>query len=933
MATVKHLSYAGVALLLPTPELEAGWLAQIQNPYDFEDLRPWHFDAPRAEGVPYPPVPTPPTFRLNSLYWPTGASRPAWFHTVLNFPRLAEVKAALGPTNVAAPLVLYDGRTGKTVTAWMRMLPERPLNVSCGADAEKHYLVTLTDERLAWYGRRGRVSAPSSWADLYSQLAAILGVSIAAEAVDPDYGTPTEKWALDYPSTPALLDAVAASVGQKVVVALDGSVRTVGWATAASDSDAYFATADPPTAGGRAPAAGIARTVPYLARSVFAASGAYASGGPYAADAPLFPLSIPEYGTASGIPGDRQTLYPDALYTGDAAALDALAEVAARDFYGWQLADADVAWPGVEPFEPTGWEDFCEWTLTTRGPDAPFALTRVRRGAWKEFDAGGLVPTDPSGGGGSGSGLRVEGADGSPSYFPVTVLQFQEADGFTLSQPAAQTARVGLQATGLSNLLFGINNTSVVTQNGLTVYNLAGVYAVGLGIGCGLKFASGAAAVDNVALAGDRAVTSMINGPGCTLAFDYTPFDERCVDYVTDWSAAPDFCGGELVFTRKKRTICDEYNRAGVLVNRTYGDEVTDTFTVDVCGMVYCCYADPLAVTATADPQYGPHPLVVSFDATVTGGVGPFTFLWDFDDGTTSGAEDPVHTFDDPGVYEVVVTVTDAGCDCTAEYTLFVYVGDPCACGGCFDQPQRYTFTLEGGSNDFAGANGEWTVHNVGGCTWLGHRGGFSCAVNVTDFPPGCVVFLQKLDGSGVYARWEGDPVFGCCDGWPAGNLTLDDFFGPGSVPPTFTIAAPDGIEDLDCEVCGDAAGCCGGDLLDPAYDVLYVRLYNASGCADVDGLVVRLDRSGTTADTWEFTSSTGGTGGCGTVTSASFNCTSHALTITWGADNIFTSNAPEGWWCPPADFRAAFRATLTFGSEETCCSGTVVALVSTTPP
>jgi outer membrane protein OmpA-like peptidoglycan-associated protein len=46
--------------------------------------------------------------------------------------------------------------------------------------------------------------------------------------------------------------------------------------------------------------------------------------------------------------------------------------------------------------------------------------------------------------------------------------------------------------------------------------------------------------------------------------------------------------------------------------------------------------------------------------STVTGGCPPYTYLWDFGDGTTSTEQNPRHTYQTEGKYTSSVTVTDA---------------------------------------------------------------------------------------------------------------------------------------------------------------------------------------------------------------------------------------------------------------------------------
>lgn len=342
------------------------------------------------------------------MFWPTGAARPAWFHCVVEETRLDAIKTALSVTNGAAPLVFYDGRSSKTVTAQMRMLPERPINVNVGTSANKFYLVTLTDQRFYWYQRRGVVNPPSSWAELFDQIGTLLDVTIATDTIASSYDIPSTKWASGYASISALFDAAATQIGHRVIVALNGDVRTVTWESAQGDSDAYFDTADPVISGGRTSTNGIVRTAPASVVSVFASATDGALGpNPYTVETTLFSLGLSQYGGASGQTGNRETIFADAAYNGlNSTAIATYASGQARDYYGWYLSDADAAWPGIEPFVPTGWEDSIEWTLTIRD-DGPFALTRVRRGPWRTFYGGdysaGYVATLGTPGGGPAS--------------------------------------------------------------------------------------------------------------------------------------------------------------------------------------------------------------------------------------------------------------------------------------------------------------------------------------------------------------------------------------------------------------------------------------------------------------------------------------------------------------------------------------------------
>ncbi len=69
--------------------------------------------------------------------------------------------------------------------------------------------------------------------------------------------------------------------------------------------------------------------------------------------------------------------------------------------------------------------------------------------------------------------------------------------------------------------------------------------------------------------------------------------------------------------------------------------------------------SSPMAVTVQANSVSDTTPSDIQFTSTLSGGTGPFTYLWNFADGTTSADPNPRHLFDSPGNYEVQLTVTD----------------------------------------------------------------------------------------------------------------------------------------------------------------------------------------------------------------------------------------------------------------------------------
>lgn len=69
----------------------------------------------------------------------------------------------------------------------------------------------------------------------------------------------------------------------------------------------------------------------------------------------------------------------------------------------------------------------------------------------------------------------------------------------------------------------------------------------------------------------------------------------------------------------------------------------------------------PLTIdSAVASPSSGDIPLSVSFSASISGGIPPYTYLWDFGDGNTSTDSAPTHEYADVGVYSPSLTVSDS---------------------------------------------------------------------------------------------------------------------------------------------------------------------------------------------------------------------------------------------------------------------------------
>jgi PKD repeat protein len=89
--------------------------------------------------------------------------------------------------------------------------------------------------------------------------------------------------------------------------------------------------------------------------------------------------------------------------------------------------------------------------------------------------------------------------------------------------------------------------------------------------------------------------------------------------------------------------------------------------------------ANPLTVEMISNATEGSAPATFEFEADVTGGTEPYTIAWDFDDGEGEESDDEetvLHTFDDAGTYNVIVTASDNE-DQSASVNMEITVEEP----------------------------------------------------------------------------------------------------------------------------------------------------------------------------------------------------------------------------------------------------------------
>ncbi len=85
----------------------------------------------------------------------------------------------------------------------------------------------------------------------------------------------------------------------------------------------------------------------------------------------------------------------------------------------------------------------------------------------------------------------------------------------------------------------------------------------------------------------------------------------------------------------------------------------------------------PPDVDVTVDQRTARAPATITFTTKTKHGKEPFNYSWEFGDGTGSDQASPVHTYDNPGDYWVVVTIKDSSeFDPVRKVLLIMVVGD-----------------------------------------------------------------------------------------------------------------------------------------------------------------------------------------------------------------------------------------------------------------
>jgi len=110
------------------------------------------------------------------------------------------------------------------------------------------------------------------------------------------------------------------------------------------------------------------------------------------------------------------------------------------------------------------------------------------------------------------------------------------------------------------------------------------------------------------------------------------------------------------------RTIEVNWNLASITSNDANATPMTEFLT-----------STPLSASFTYSPSNPTILASVSFNASATGGTQPYSYSWDFGDGSTGTAQSTTHSYLLPGTYSVTLTVDDAsGTEVSTSQTVTV---------------------------------------------------------------------------------------------------------------------------------------------------------------------------------------------------------------------------------------------------------------------
>jgi len=184
---------------------------------------------------------------LGRLSWPWGASRFSVGHYLVSGKNLDLIRQKATANNAFNKLKLHIASENSSqfkIKTDMYMLPARPLFDVLPRDRsveQSLHLLTLVDERFFWWRKASNIAVTggtTTWANMFSNIATALGITITTDTIDSDYLKPPQGLVSNHRYLPLLLDACCESVGHRFIHNHDGNTfttQTAGTAKAKQD--------------------------------------------------------------------------------------------------------------------------------------------------------------------------------------------------------------------------------------------------------------------------------------------------------------------------------------------------------------------------------------------------------------------------------------------------------------------------------------------------------------------------------------------------------------------------------------------------------------------------------------------------------------------------------------------------------------------------
>lgn len=349
--------------------------------------------------------------RLNVMYWPTGATRWAIFNALVTGDCLQAIVKATDNGRSPGTLMIQEMMNGQGANFAMYSLPPQPLakidqTVSDpkkgvqGGEPEQLFLLPLVDYRYFNQFKNTTTfdtgSSPPTWADLFALLGPKLhSTGWTAPKIDDAYAATIpdlDELKRKYFSIGEIVDAAAASVGQRVLYRPNGTAFMQSFVAAQPQWSANFSSASPVICGqtfhwladGKS-INGEACAVPAKVTVTFPKWYQHAAdpnGDVYIVDQSPDDTTMPTVaGTAKLV---HTTAFADfstdsaAVSPDNATACSDLAKQIGKDYYARVSRQASIALPGFATWQPTAFDDFIEWHFASRCQGEYQCHTRVK---------------------------------------------------------------------------------------------------------------------------------------------------------------------------------------------------------------------------------------------------------------------------------------------------------------------------------------------------------------------------------------------------------------------------------------------------------------------------------------------------------------------------------------------------------------------------